>query len=151
MSMGYRHRRVIFVVLLFGVGAMLLLMRHRALSRSVLEVFDVIPQKVVDNHDSVGADQQQHGRKHECTVGTGRLTSAETGQPGDWSGQRLIQVGCDCRAVCHLRPKSRALWGVSRHRFPALARNRRIMASSASVALPLVCYPSTNFRVTNVL
>jgi hypothetical protein len=34
----------------------------------------------------------------------------------------------------------------------ALARNRRIMASSASGALPLAVYsPSTNFEVTNVL
>ena len=62
----------------------------------------------------------------------------EKGQTGDWSGQRLIQGGCDCGAVCHLRPRSRSLCGVSGHRFPALARNRRIMASSASVALPSV-------------
>ena len=39
-------------------------------------------------------------------------------QTGDWSGQRLIQGGCDCRAVCHLRPRSRTLWGVSGHRLP---------------------------------
>jgi hypothetical protein len=43
----------------------------------------------------------------------------ETGQTGDWSGQRLIQGGCDCPAVCHLRTGSRTLWGVSGHPLPS--------------------------------
>jgi hypothetical protein len=46
------------------------------------------------------------------------MCGPETGQTGDWSGQRLSQGGCDFRAVYHLRPRSRTLWGVSGHRFP---------------------------------
>jgi hypothetical protein len=61
MSMGYRHRRVIFVVLLFGFGAVLLLVWHHALVGSVVEVVDVIPHKVIDNHDSWGPTNSSTG------------------------------------------------------------------------------------------
>ena len=49
------------MVLLFGFGAVLLLVWHHALVGSVVEVVDVIPHKVIDNHDSWGPTNSSTG------------------------------------------------------------------------------------------